>query len=56
MKRKVDQNILDELINTPEVQKAAENMTPEERVLFRQLLVTTGIYDRYVKERNGRRV
>ena len=56
MKRKVDESILNELTNTPEVQKATAGMTPEERTWFRHLLISTGIYDRYVEEHNGRRV
>ena len=56
MERKVDESILNELTKTPDVQKASAGMTPDERAWFRHLLVSTGIYDRYVEERNGRRV
>jgi hypothetical protein len=56
MKQKVDLAILNELMNSPEVRKEAEGMSRKERVYFKRLLVSTGIYEQYVRERNGRRL
>jgi len=51
MKGQVDQVILNELMNAPEVRKETEGMTRREQRYFKQLLVSTGIYERYVEER-----
>lgn len=56
MKQKVDLAILNELMNSLEVRQAAEGMTRKERAYFKRLLISTGIYDQYLKERNGRRL
>lgn len=54
-KRKVDPAILRELLAQPEVAPHVVQMTPEEREWYKQLLVSEGIYDRYVKERKRKR-
>jgi len=48
---KVDEKIMDELLNTPKVKAETQYMTPETLSWYRDLLVSEGIYDRYVKER-----
>ena len=49
---KVDEKIMDELLNTPKAKAETQHMTPETLSWYRDLLVTEGVYDRYVKERS----
>ena len=51
MKDQVDHVVLNELMNAPEVRKETEGMTRRERRYLKRLLVSTGIYERYVEER-----
>jgi hypothetical protein len=50
-KTKVDPAILAELLEQPEIKTSVDQMTPEARDWYKELLVSQGIYDRYVKER-----
>jgi len=54
-KRKADPQILKELLDAPDVRPHVEQMTADERVWYEDLLVSEGIYDRYVKERKRKR-
>lgn len=54
-KRKVDPQIMKELLDAPDVRPHVEQMTADERVWYEDLLVSEGIYDRYVKERKRKR-
>jgi hypothetical protein len=56
MENKIDQDLLDELMNTPEIRETSTKLTPEELAWLKRLLISTGIYEQYVKERNGRRL
>jgi hypothetical protein len=38
-------------MNAPEVRIETEGMTRRERRYFKRLLVSTGIYERYIEER-----
>jgi hypothetical protein len=46
-----DLEIMDELLKQPEVVKSVKDMKPETLEWFKELLVSQGIYARYVKER-----
>lgn len=50
-KKMVDETIMQELLNTPKVKKEIERLSPDALVWYLELLVSEGIYDRYVKER-----
>lgn len=41
-----------ELLLQPGVREAVATMTPDELVFYKDLLISQGIYARYVKERN----
>lgn len=47
----VDPEIMAELLEQPEVKKEIEVMTPEVLAWYKELLVSEGIYQRYVEER-----
>ena len=47
----VDPKIMAELLQQPEIKKETANMSPEVLDWYKELLVSTGIYARYVKER-----
>lgn len=51
--KQVDETILQELLSTPEVKKDIEGLSPAMLAWYRDLLVSEGIYDRYVEEREG---
>lgn len=51
--QQVDEAVLQELLNTPEVKKDIEGMSPDTLAWYRDLLVAEGIYDQYVKEREA---
>ncbi len=53
-KRKVDPVIMAELLEQPDVKPFVKQMTDDERAWYEELLVSEGIYDRYVKEREQR--
>lgn len=46
-----DEKIMNELLNQPSVRKKVAKMTPETLEWYKSLLVSSGIYARYVKER-----
>lgn len=46
----IDEKILEKLLNEPSVKPQVDKMTPAELRLFKELLVSQGIYARYVKE------
>lgn len=48
---KVNQKILNELLEQPGVKENVEKMTPVELSWYKALLVSQGIYANYVKER-----
>lgn len=53
-KIKVDPEIMQSLLDEPEVRKHVERMTQGELELYKKLLVSQGIYSQYVKEQaNG---
>ena len=47
----VDEEIMNELLSKPEVRKNVMKMTPDELKYFKELLVSTGTYEKYLKER-----
>jgi len=47
----VDPEIMAELLAQPDVAKEVAGMTPEALDWYKELLVSSGIYSRYVKER-----
>ena len=49
--KKIDPEIMDELLNTPEVKPLVQDMTPETLAWYKDMLVSMGIYNRYVEER-----
>lgn len=51
-KQAVDPDIMAELLEQPDVALFVEQMTPDELEWYKALLVSEGIYDRYVRERN----
>lgn len=54
-KRKVNPRIMRELLEQPGVREPVAQMTADERAWYEDLLVSEGIYDRYVKERKRKR-
>lgn len=52
-KNKVDETIMQELLDTPKVKAEVEKLSPEALEWYRELLVSEGIYDQYVKERKA---
>lgn len=54
-KRKVNPRILRELLEQSDVAPYVAQMTDDERAWYEDLLVSEGIYDRYVKERKRKR-
>lgn len=48
--KQVDETILQELLERPEVKKEIEGLSPAMLAWYRDLLVSEGIYDQYVKE------
>lgn len=46
-----DSEIMDELLRQPDVTKSVKDMKPETLQWFKELLVSQGIYAKYVKER-----
>lgn len=48
----IDDEIMEEILNKPEVKKETEGMTPSVLAWYKELLVSEGIYDRYVRERS----
>lgn len=50
-KPKINPEIMAELLAQPSVKENADKMTPEMLEWFRELLVSQGIYAKYVKER-----
>ena len=46
-----DHEIMKELLEQPEVKESVKDMNPETLEWYKELLVSQGIYDRYVKER-----
>jgi hypothetical protein len=48
---KVDPAIMAELLDHPAVREAVAKMTPDELKFYKELLVSQGIYAKYVKER-----
>lgn len=51
-KLKINKQIIDEICNQPSVKKSYDQMTDDEKKYFRKMLVTTGIYQKYLAERN----
>ena len=51
-KQAVDPDIMAELLEQPDVASYVEQMTADEVEWYKGLLVSEGIYDRYVRERN----
>lgn len=51
----VNKEIMQELLDHPDVKRNVEQMTPAELNLFKRLLIKNGIYDQYVKERERER-
>ena len=51
METKVDPEIMAELLEQPEVKKEIAGMTPEVLEWFKELLISEGIYQQYVRER-----
>lgn len=51
-RRTVDPAIMAELLAQPGVKEAVAGMTPDEREFYQELLISQGIYARYLKERN----
>lgn len=49
--KKINPEIMDELLNTPEVKPLVQDMTPETLAWYKDMLVSMGIYNRYLKER-----
>jgi hypothetical protein len=49
----VDEKIMAELLKQKGVREHVKNMTPDELAFYRELLVSQGIYARYLKERKG---
>ena len=47
---KVDEKIMAELLEQPEVKLEVAKMTPEVLALYKDLLVSEGIYQQYVRE------
>jgi hypothetical protein len=50
---KYDPVIMQELLDHPEIRPQVEQMTPEMKEWFIELLVRQGIYARYLKEREA---
>ena len=50
----VDEKIMAELLEQPEIKRETAKMTPEMLAWYKDLLVSEGIYTRYVKEREGK--
>lgn len=48
---KVDPAIMAELLEQPDVKEHVAQMSPEQLTWYKDLLVSQGIYARYVKER-----
>jgi hypothetical protein len=47
-----DEKIMDELLSQPEIKNNVKKMTHEMLEWFKELLISQGIYDKYVKERS----
>ena len=54
-KIRIDDAIMEELLNEPSVRKHVLKMRPAELVMFKQLLVAQGTYGRYAEERKPKR-
>lgn len=50
----VDPEIMAELLAQPDVAKEVAGMSPETLKWYKELLVSSGIYTQYVKEREGK--
>lgn len=50
-KAQVDPEIMAELLRQPEIAKEIAGMPPDVVDYYKELLVSQGIYDRYVQER-----
>lgn len=48
---KVDEKIMAELLDQPDVKREIAGMTPEMLEWYKDLLVSEGIYTQYLKER-----
>jgi hypothetical protein len=48
----VDPVIMADLLREPDIKIYVDKMTPAELDMYKDLLVTTGIYAQYVKERD----
>ena len=48
----VDQNIMQELLNKPDVKPGYDCLSDEAKAWYVELLVTEGIYDAYLKQRS----
>lgn len=48
-----DLEIMNELLKQPEIAESVKNMKPETLEWYKELLVSQGIYARYVKERKA---
>lgn len=55
MGNKYDPKIMAELLDQPDVKEQVDQMQPEMLEWFKELLVSQGIYSRYVKERRKRK-
>lgn len=50
----VDPAIFEEFMNQPEVKESASKLSPSELEWFKELVVSEGLYEQYVKERENR--
>ena len=48
--KKIDNEIMQKLLNEPGVKENVEKMTPDELKFYKKLLVDQGIYAKYVRE------
>jgi hypothetical protein len=47
----VDPKIMAELLDKPDIRGKVKKMNPETLTWYKEMLVSTGIYDKYTKER-----
>jgi Zn-dependent oligopeptidase len=53
---KVDETIMAELLEQPGIKEQVDQMTPEMLEWFKELLVSQGVYARFVSERQNQQV